>query len=151
GRAPHQRDDLLGHAVDHVVDAPLLRDDEVGPVRTLDRARRAADRRRHLPEGALPRAARVGREELQHPALDANAERRPLRRARGARATRRRRAQLLPAGALVSAPVALVTGASRGIGKRLCADLAAAGYDVVCAARSSSDRPSKLPGTIEET
>jgi NAD(P)-dependent dehydrogenase (short-subunit alcohol dehydrogenase family) len=51
----------------------------------------------------------------------------------------------------VSAPVALVTGASRGIGKRLCVDLAKAGYDVVCAARSSSDRPSKLPGTIEET
>lgn len=51
----------------------------------------------------------------------------------------------------MSAPVALVTGASRGIGKRLCADLAKAGYDVVCAARSSAERPSKLPGTIEET
>jgi NAD(P)-dependent dehydrogenase (short-subunit alcohol dehydrogenase family) len=51
----------------------------------------------------------------------------------------------------VSAPVALVTGASRGIGKRLCADLAAAGYDVVCAARSSAEHPSKLPGTVEET
>ncbi len=51
----------------------------------------------------------------------------------------------------MSAPVALVTGASRGIGKRLCADLAGAGYDVVCAARSSSDHPSKLPGTVEET
>ena len=45
-------------------------------------------------------------------------------------------------------PVALVTGASRGIGKRLCVDLARAGYDVVCAARSSEDRPGKLPGTI---
>jgi len=51
----------------------------------------------------------------------------------------------------VSAPVALVTGASRGIGKRLCADLARAGYDVVCAARSSAEHPSKLPGTVEET
>lgn len=51
----------------------------------------------------------------------------------------------------MSAPVALVTGASRGIGKRLCADLARAGYDVVCAARSSAEHPSKLPGTIEET
>lgn len=51
----------------------------------------------------------------------------------------------------MSAPVALVTGASRGIGKRLCADLARAGYDVVCAARSSAEHPSKLPGTVEET
>jgi 3-oxoacyl-[acyl-carrier protein] reductase len=48
-------------------------------------------------------------------------------------------------------PVALVTGASRGIGKRLCIDLARAGYDVVCTARSSQDRPGKLPGTIDET
>jgi citronellol/citronellal dehydrogenase len=49
------------------------------------------------------------------------------------------------------APVALVTGASRGIGRRLCADLAAAGFDVVCAARSTADRPGKLAGTIDET
>ena len=47
--------------------------------------------------------------------------------------------------------VAVVTGASRGIGKRLSADLAAKGYDVVCTARSSSDSPGKLPGTIDET
>jgi len=51
----------------------------------------------------------------------------------------------------MSKPVALVTGASRGIGKRLCFDLAAAGHDVVCVARSSRDHPSKLPGTVEET
>ena len=51
----------------------------------------------------------------------------------------------------MSAPVALVTGASRGIGKQLAIDLAENGYDVVCAARSSSDHPSKLPGTIDET
>jgi NAD(P)-dependent dehydrogenase (short-subunit alcohol dehydrogenase family) len=51
----------------------------------------------------------------------------------------------------MSAPVALVTGASRGIGKRLCIDLAAAGYDVVCAARSSREAPGRLPGTVEET
>ena len=49
------------------------------------------------------------------------------------------------------APVALVTGASRGIGKQLASDLAAAGFDVVCAARSSEDAPSKLPGTIDAT
>jgi NAD(P)-dependent dehydrogenase (short-subunit alcohol dehydrogenase family) len=52
---------------------------------------------------------------------------------------------------MASSPVALVTGASRGIGKRLCADLAAAGYDVVCTARTSSASPAKLPGTVEET
>ncbi len=51
----------------------------------------------------------------------------------------------------MTAPVALVTGASRGIGKQLCIDLAAAGYDVVCAARSTSRNPSKLPGSIDET
>jgi NAD(P)-dependent dehydrogenase (short-subunit alcohol dehydrogenase family) len=49
------------------------------------------------------------------------------------------------------APVALVTGASRGIGHRLAIDLAAAGYDVVCAARSTSQRPGRLPGTLERT
>lgn len=50
----------------------------------------------------------------------------------------------------MSAPVAIVTGASRGIGRRLAADLARAGYDVVCAARSTSGQPGRLPGTIEE-
>jgi len=48
-------------------------------------------------------------------------------------------------------PVAVVTGASRGIGKRLCVDLAAAGWDVVCAARTSNAARAKLPGTVEET
>jgi NAD(P)-dependent dehydrogenase (short-subunit alcohol dehydrogenase family) len=47
--------------------------------------------------------------------------------------------------------VAVVTGASRGIGKRLCADLAAAGWDVVCTARTSNAARAKLPGTVEET
>lgn len=51
----------------------------------------------------------------------------------------------------MSAPVAVVTGASRGIGRRLCADLATAGYDVVCTARSSSEHPGRLPGTIDAT
>jgi citronellol/citronellal dehydrogenase len=45
----------------------------------------------------------------------------------------------------------VVTGASRGIGKQLSVDLAANGYDIVCTARSSSDSPGKLPGTIDET
>jgi NAD(P)-dependent dehydrogenase (short-subunit alcohol dehydrogenase family) len=47
--------------------------------------------------------------------------------------------------------VAVVTGASRGIGKALSIDLAAAGFDVVCVARSSGANPSKLPGTVDET
>jgi NAD(P)-dependent dehydrogenase (short-subunit alcohol dehydrogenase family) len=47
--------------------------------------------------------------------------------------------------------VAVVTGASRGIGKQLGIDLARSGYDIVCTARSSSDSPGKLPGTIDET
>jgi 7-alpha-hydroxysteroid dehydrogenase len=51
----------------------------------------------------------------------------------------------------MSTPVAVVTGASRGIGKQLCVDLAAAGYDVVCAARSSAAQRSQLPGTVDET
>jgi NAD(P)-dependent dehydrogenase (short-subunit alcohol dehydrogenase family) len=51
----------------------------------------------------------------------------------------------------MSTPVAVVTGASRGIGRRLCEDLARDGYDVVCTARTSSAAPAKLPGTVEET
>jgi citronellol/citronellal dehydrogenase len=50
-------------------------------------------------------------------------------------------------------PVVAITGASRGIGRQLALDFAAAGYDVVCLARSTSEAgaASKLPGTIEET
>jgi NAD(P)-dependent dehydrogenase (short-subunit alcohol dehydrogenase family) len=48
-------------------------------------------------------------------------------------------------------PVAVVTGASRGIGKQLCIDLAAAGYNIVCAARSTAEHPTQLPGTVDET
>jgi NAD(P)-dependent dehydrogenase (short-subunit alcohol dehydrogenase family) len=52
---------------------------------------------------------------------------------------------------ITGTPVALVTGASRGIGKRLCIDLARAGYDVVCAARTTGAVPGRLPGTVDET
>ena len=47
--------------------------------------------------------------------------------------------------------VAIVTGASRGIGKGLALGLAAAGARVVCAARTVDAHPEGLPGTIHET
>ena len=47
--------------------------------------------------------------------------------------------------------VAVVTGASRGIGRATALALAREGAHVVCTARSTEAAPSKLPGTIEET
>ena len=47
--------------------------------------------------------------------------------------------------------VALVTGASRGVGRAVAVALAQAGVDVACAARATDDSPLKLPGTIDET
>jgi len=51
----------------------------------------------------------------------------------------------------LSGQVAVVTGASRGIGRAIAVEFARAGADVVVAARSSEKAPSKLPGTIEDT
>jgi NAD(P)-dependent dehydrogenase (short-subunit alcohol dehydrogenase family) len=47
--------------------------------------------------------------------------------------------------------VAIVTGASRGIGKGLAIGLARAGAAVVCAARTVEETPEGLPGTIHAT
>jgi NAD(P)-dependent dehydrogenase (short-subunit alcohol dehydrogenase family) len=47
--------------------------------------------------------------------------------------------------------VALVTGASRGVGAATAVALAQAGCDVACAARSTKDAPQKTPGTLDET
>ncbi|MGQ0804750.1 MAG: SDR family NAD(P)-dependent oxidoreductase [Actinomycetota bacterium] len=47
--------------------------------------------------------------------------------------------------------VAIVTGASRGIGKALAVGLAKHGAAVVCAARTTADAPADLPGTIHAT
>jgi NAD(P)-dependent dehydrogenase (short-subunit alcohol dehydrogenase family) len=47
--------------------------------------------------------------------------------------------------------VALVTGASRGVGRAVAIVLAAAGADVACAARATDARPLRLPGTIDAT
>jgi NAD(P)-dependent dehydrogenase (short-subunit alcohol dehydrogenase family) len=47
--------------------------------------------------------------------------------------------------------VALVTGASRGVGRAIAVALAAAGADVACAARATDASPLRLPGTIDAT
>jgi NAD(P)-dependent dehydrogenase (short-subunit alcohol dehydrogenase family) len=47
--------------------------------------------------------------------------------------------------------VAIVTGASRGIGKGLALGLAAAGASVTCAARTLLDSEHELPGTVTAT
>jgi citronellol/citronellal dehydrogenase len=47
--------------------------------------------------------------------------------------------------------VAIVTGASRGVGAATAVALGAAGARVVCAARSTNESPMPIPGTIDET
>ena len=47
--------------------------------------------------------------------------------------------------------IAIVTGASRGVGAATAAALAAAGVTVVCAARATDAAPLPIPGTIDET
>ena len=47
--------------------------------------------------------------------------------------------------------VAIVTGASRGIGKAICMGLAKEGARVVVAARSETQKDERFPGTIHQT
>jgi citronellol/citronellal dehydrogenase len=47
--------------------------------------------------------------------------------------------------------VAVVTGASRGIGKEIALWLGREGAAVVCTSRTTDEAPSKLPGTNDET
>lgn len=49
------------------------------------------------------------------------------------------------------AKVALVTGASRGVGAAMAVALAKAGCHVACAARSTADAPQRTPGVIDDT
>ncbi|HXW38169.1 MAG TPA: SDR family NAD(P)-dependent oxidoreductase, partial [Acidimicrobiales bacterium] len=46
--------------------------------------------------------------------------------------------------------VALVTGASRGIGAALASGLAREGFAVACAARATRQHPQPVPGTLED-
>jgi NAD(P)-dependent dehydrogenase (short-subunit alcohol dehydrogenase family) len=54
-------------------------------------------------------------------------------------------------GGSLEGKVVVVTGASRGIGKGLALGLARLGASVVCAARTVSEEPGGLPGTIHAT
>lgn len=57
-----------------------------------------------------------------------------------------------PTMAVLEGKIALITGASRGIGKAIAIGLAREGADVVCAARSTASKPhQRIPGTLDET
>jgi citronellol/citronellal dehydrogenase len=69
-----------------------------------------------------------------------------------------RRCRLLGSGAVTPDPsrslagrVALVTGASRGVGAATAIALAQAGCAVACAARSTASQPQRTPGTLDDT
>ena len=52
---------------------------------------------------------------------------------------------------ILAGKVALVTGASRGVGAATAFALADAGCGVACAARSTTDQPQRTPGTLDAT
>ena len=58
---------------------------------------------------------------------------------------------MAPRPRLLAGQVALITGASRGIGRAIALEFARAGAGLGLLARSTDASPSRLPGTIEET
>lgn len=58
---------------------------------------------------------------------------------------------MTPDGLELAGAVALVTGASRGVGAATAVALAEAGCRVACAARSTEQQPQPVPGTIDAT
>ena len=51
----------------------------------------------------------------------------------------------------LASKVAIVTGASRGVGAAVAIALAREGCQVACAARSTQDAPHRTPGTLDDT
>jgi citronellol/citronellal dehydrogenase len=76
----------------------------------------------------------------------------PAKRARLAHAADLHRSRVVYLDAVdLIGKCALVTGASRGVGRATAIALAAAGARVACAARATDASPVALPGTIDET
>ena len=100
GRTADQHHAVLGDADGGLVGAHLLREPpcRAGAGRTA--AHRDADGLRRLSQGDHLVAAAVARGALQHHALDGDAARRSLRRVRAAGSAGRRRARVLPHGAI---------------------------------------------------